>query len=130
MEFFLYKPEEVKIGDTVIGNARTRFRDTVFSAHSNQIPTLNIYPEKVTTYLDGRDFSEGLDVLNASVDATELGRSIDLYHPILGTVVGTITIGEIIGIVYSLCIDTDKRNEERIAAELAAQETTTTTTVS
>jgi hypothetical protein len=123
MEFFLYKPEEVKIGDTVIGNARTRFRDTVFSAHANQTPTLNVYPEKVTTYLDGKDFSENLPMLNTTVDVSDLVRSIDLYHPILGTVIGTITIGEIIGIVYSLCIDTDKRNEERLAAELAAQET-------
>ena len=123
MEFFNYKPEEVKINDIVIGGSKVRFRDIVFSAHANQTPNLTVYPEKQTTYLDERQVSESLSTLSIPLELSDLGRSIDLYHPVLGMVVGTITIGEIIGIVYSLCIDTDKRNDEKVVPEVTPEVT-------
>jgi hypothetical protein len=104
MDFFNYKSEVITIGDVIIGHSRVRFRDNVFSAH--------VYPERVTTYLDGKQIVESLPEIVAPLNISDMGRSIDLYHPVLGVVVGTITIGEIVGIDYSLCIATDKRNDE------------------
>lgn len=128
MEFFNYKPEEVKIGDVVIGNSKTRFRDTVFSAHLGETPKLSVWPERSTEYLDGRVFQESEEQLQETLSIEDLGRSIDLYHPILGVVIGTITIAEIVGIVYSLCIDTDKRNIVRKLAEQTITEDPLATT--
>jgi hypothetical protein len=117
MDFFNYKSEVITIGDVIIGHSRVRFRDNVFSAHLDQTPELHVYPERVTTYLDGKQIVESLPEIVAPLNISDMGRSIDLYHPVLGVVVGTITIGEIVGIDYSLCIDTDKRNDELLASQ-------------
>lgn len=121
MEFFNYKPEEVKIGDTVIGNSKIRFRDTVFAAHVGEVPFMDVWTEKSTTYLDGRVFNENIGLIKETLSLEDMGRMIDLYHPVLGTIIGQISVGEVIGIIYSMCIDADKRNDARIAAELEAQ---------
>ena len=113
MDFFDYKPETTD----GLKTSKTRFKDILFTAHRGEIPNLQIWPEVVTTYVDGYSVAKDAEKLTESFDLENLGRVVTFRDPVTGTTVGEFSVGQFVGMLYSLCIDSDQRAE---AARLAA----------
>lgn len=115
MDFFDYKPETTD----GLKTSKTRFKDILFTAHQGKVPDLQIWPEVVTTYVDGYSVSKDAEKLTESLDLENLGRMVTFLDPITGDTVGEFSVGQFVGMLYSLCIDSDQR---AAAARLAALE--------
>lgn len=108
MEFFDYKTTEV----AGLKTGRTRFSAVVFTNPMNAPAGCDVWKQNVTKYADGKEIVEdGGKVTFTIADAGILTDSFPLYHPETGAEVGTMTFGELVGIVYSAAIAIDKKND-------------------
>lgn len=114
MEFFDYKPTST----ANLKTGRTRFSAVVFMNPLGGAPGCDLWRQEVTRYEDGREIVDDRGKVSLTLaDPAMLSTSFTLYHPVTGDTIGSMTYGELAGVVYSAAISINEQYEASLAPE-------------